>query len=125
MIAVFFDLVIESEDPPELDYDDDKEMELGTSGESYMMRVLDISNSVTKVKDNISAARRLQELHSAHEARDRNLAEEMCARVLTWSLWQIVLMLLVGITQVFFVKSLFEDSSSRSYKRFVPNFTNY
>ncbi|VVD05356.1 unnamed protein product, partial [Leptidea sinapis] len=46
---------------------------------TYMMRVSDIVESVIKLKENVSAARRLQELLSAHEARDRNLAEEMCA----------------------------------------------
>ncbi|KAJ2939478.1 hypothetical protein O0L34_g6299 [Tuta absoluta] len=121
--TVFFDLLISKEDEHDRDYeDDDKEMELGNAAETYMMRVRDISESVSRVKDNVSAARRLQELHSATESRDRNLAEEMCARVQAWSLWQIVLMIAVGITQVFFVRSLFEDSS-RSFQRFVPSFS--
>ncbi|KOB68360.1 Transmembrane emp24 domain-containing protein 5 [Operophtera brumata] len=50
--------------------------------ETYMMRVRDISESVSRVRDNMSAAKRLQELHSAHEARDRNIAEGLCARYL-------------------------------------------
>ncbi|XP_072941343.1 transmembrane emp24 domain-containing protein 5-like [Epargyreus clarus] len=121
--TVFFDLMIESEESPEKDYDDDKEMELGTAAETYMMRVRDISESVARVRDNVSAARRLQELLSAHEARDRNLAEEMCSRVLRWSMVQIFLMLMVGVTQVFFVKSLFEDAKNGTrFKRFVPSF---
>ncbi|RVE41747.1 hypothetical protein evm_013597 [Chilo suppressalis] len=70
------------------------------SAESYMMRMRDISESVSRVRDNVSTARRLQELHSAHEARDRNRAEEMCAKVMTWSMVQIVLMMTVGATQV-------------------------
>ncbi|XP_068625961.1 transmembrane emp24 domain-containing protein 5-like isoform X2 [Battus philenor] len=104
--TVFFDLMVETEDSSDKDYDDDKEMEM---------------ESVAKVKDNVAAARRLQELLSAHEARDRNLAEDMCSRVMKWSLWQIAVMLLVGITQVFFVKSLFQDPSSRM-RKYVPNF---
>ncbi|XP_050676671.1 transmembrane emp24 domain-containing protein 5-like isoform X2 [Leptidea sinapis] len=116
--TVFFDLMIDSEDSVNKDYDDDKEMEL----ETYMMRVSDIVESVIKLKENVSAARRLQELLSAHEARDRNLAEEMCARVLRWSMVQIVLMLIIGFIQVYFVKSLFEDPKSRSFKKLVPNF---
>ncbi|KPJ04722.1 PREDICTED: transmembrane emp24 domain-containing protein 5-like [Papilio xuthus] len=119
--TVFFDLMIETEDSPEKDYDDDKEMELGNAAETYMMRVKDISESVNKVKDHMATARRLQELLSAHEARDRNLAEDMCSRVMKWSLWQIAVMLLVGITQVVFVKSLFQEPNS-SIKKFVPNF---
>ncbi|XP_013135857.1 PREDICTED: transmembrane emp24 domain-containing protein 5-like [Papilio polytes] len=119
--TVFFDLMIETEDSPEKDYDEDKEMELGNAAETYMMRVKDISESVSKVKDHVSAARRLQELLSAHEARDRNLAEDMCSRVMKWSLWQIAVMLLVGITQVVFVKSLFQEPNG-SIKKFVPNF---
>ncbi|KPJ18792.1 Transmembrane emp24 domain-containing protein 5 [Papilio machaon] len=119
--TVFFDLMIETEDSPEKDYDDDKEMELGNAAETYMMRVKDISESVNKVKDHVAAARRLQELLSAHEARDRNLAEDMCSRVMKWSLWQIAVMLLVGITQVVFVKSLFQEPNN-SIKKFVPNF---
>ncbi|XP_059044907.1 transmembrane emp24 domain-containing protein 5-like isoform X2 [Achroia grisella] len=99
--TVFFDLMIDTEDVPEKDYDDDKEMELGNAAETYMMRVRDISECVTRVRDHVATARRLQELHSAHEARDRNLAEDMCSRVLTWSIWQILLMLFVGITQMY------------------------
>ncbi|XP_068625959.1 transmembrane emp24 domain-containing protein 5-like isoform X1 [Battus philenor] len=119
--TVFFDLMVETEDSSDKDYDDDKEMEMGNAAETYMMKVKDISESVAKVKDNVAAARRLQELLSAHEARDRNLAEDMCSRVMKWSLWQIAVMLLVGITQVFFVKSLFQDPSSRM-RKYVPNF---
>lgn len=52
----------------------------GNSAETYIMKVVDISEAVSRMKDHISTARRLQELHSAHEARDRNLAEEMCDR---------------------------------------------
>ncbi|KAL4714742.1 hypothetical protein ACJJTC_002601 [Scirpophaga incertulas] len=119
--TVFFDLLIENEDSVEKDYGD-KEMELGDSAETYMMRVHDISESITRVKDSVSATRRLQELHSAHEARDRNLAEDMCSRVMYWSLWQIVVMLVVGLTQVIFLKSLFEDKNSRSLKKLIPGF---
>ncbi|KAM3958649.1 transmembrane emp24 domain-containing protein 5 [Aphomia sociella] len=122
--TVFFDLMIDTEDEHDKDYDDDREMELGNAAESYMMRIRDISESVSRMKDNVSAARRLQELHSAHEARDRNLAEDMCSRVLTWSMWQILLMLFVGVTQVYFVRSLFEDKHSSGYKRFMPNFSS-
>ncbi|CAF4892138.1 transmembrane emp24 domain-containing protein 5-like [Pieris napi] len=118
--TVFFDLMIDNEDSQSKDYDDDKEMELGNAAETYVMRVRDISESVTRVKDNVSAAKRLQELLSAHEARDRNLAEDMCDRVLKWSLVHIVFMSLIGVFQVYFVRSLFEDSS-RSYKKFVPH----
>ncbi|XP_047542346.1 transmembrane emp24 domain-containing protein 5 [Vanessa atalanta] len=118
--TVFFDLMIENDDTNEKDYDDDKEMELGNAAETYMMRVRDISESVNKLKDNVSTARRLQELLSAHEARDRNLAEDMCSRVMSWSLGQIMLMMVVGVTQVYFLKSLFEDS--RGLKNLVPGF---
>ncbi|CAK1555958.1 unnamed protein product [Leptosia nina] len=119
--TVFFDLMIDNEDSQGKDYDDEKEMELGNAAETYVMRVRDISESVTRVKDNVSAARRLQELLSAHEARDRNLAEDMCDRVLKWSLVQIVLMSVIGVFQVYFVRSLFEDPSNRSFKKLVPN----
>ncbi|XP_026500933.1 transmembrane emp24 domain-containing protein 5 [Vanessa tameamea] len=118
--TVFFDLMIENDDTNEKDYEDDKEMELGNAAETYMMRVRDISESVNKLKDNVSTARRLQELLSAHEARDRNLAEDMCSRVMSWSLGQIMLMMVVGVTQVYFLKSLFEDS--RGLKNLVPGF---
>ncbi|XP_063390884.1 transmembrane emp24 domain-containing protein 5 [Cydia fagiglandana] len=121
--TVFFDLMTTSDDAPEHDYDEDKEMELGNSLESYIMKVRDISESITRVKDNVGAARRLQEAHSAREARDRNLAEEMNARVMTWSMWQIVLMIGVGITQVIFVRSLFEDKHSR-FRKLIPSFSS-
>ncbi|XP_052745948.1 transmembrane emp24 domain-containing protein 5 [Bicyclus anynana] len=119
--TVFFDLMVDSEEPEVKDYDEDKEMELGSSAESYMMRVKDISDSVSKLKEHVSAARRLQELLSAHEARDRNLAEDMCDRVLKWSLGQIIFMTVIGVTQVYFLKNLFEDPNNR-YQKMVPNF---
>ncbi|XP_045781529.1 transmembrane emp24 domain-containing protein 5-like [Maniola jurtina] len=120
--TVFFDLLIDTEEPEPKDYDDDKELELGTSAETYMMRVKDISDSVSKLKDNVSTARRLQELLSAHEARDRNLAEDMCDRVLKWSMGQIILMTVVGVTQVYFLKSLFQDPNNSNFQKMVPNF---
>lgn len=123
--TVFFDILVETEESEDKDYDTDKEMELGIAADSYLMRVSDISESVKRMSERISLARRLQDLQSAHEARDRNLAEEMCDRVLKWSLWQIVFMLVVGITQVFFLRSLFEDKNSNTgYKRFVPTFSS-
>lgn len=118
--TVFFDLMVDTEDNQDKDYDDDKEMELGNSAETYIMRIRDISESVTRVKDNVSVARRLQELHSAHEARDRNRAEEMCARVMSWSMVQIVLMMAVGVTQVIFLKSLFEENNTSSLRKLIP-----
>lgn len=120
--TVFFDILIENDEQEDRDYDDDKEMELGDAAETYMMRVRDISESVTRVKERVTTARRLQELHSAHEARDRNLAEEMCDRVLNWSVTQIFLMILVGITQVIFVKSLFEDRAV-TLTKLIPGFS--
>ncbi|CAB3231858.1 unnamed protein product [Arctia plantaginis] len=120
--TVFFDILIDNDEPEEKDYDDDKEMELGNAAETYMMSVKDISESVTRVKERVSTARRLQELHSAHEARDRNLAEEMCDRVMNWSISQIFLMIFVGITQVVFVKSLFDDKAM-TFRRLIPGFS--
>ncbi|KAG6463195.1 hypothetical protein O3G_MSEX013732 [Manduca sexta] len=122
--TVFFDLLIDTEEVEDKDYDEDKELELGNAAETYMMRVRDISESVNRVRDNVSAAKRLQELHSAHEARDRNLAEDMCDRVMTWSLAHMVVMMIVGIIQVLFVKSLFQDHRVTGFKRFVPNFSS-
>nr|XP_032526062.1 transmembrane emp24 domain-containing protein 5-like isoform X1 [Danaus plexippus plexippus] len=123
--TVFFDLLIENDEPHLNDYDEEKELELGNSAESYMMRVKDVLESVYKVREHVSTARRLQELLSAHEARDRNLAEDMCDRVMNWSLGQMILMLIVGITQhsqVYFLKSLFEDPTSRGFKKIMPDF---
>ncbi|GBP27189.1 Transmembrane emp24 domain-containing protein 5 [Eumeta japonica] len=98
--TVFFDVMINGADSDEKDYDDDKEMELNDGTQSYMVKVQDISESVTRVKEHMNTARRLQELLSAHEARDRNLAEEMCTRVMRWSLIQIVMMVAVGLMQM-------------------------
>ncbi|XP_073964008.1 transmembrane emp24 domain-containing protein 5-like [Choristoneura fumiferana] len=122
--TVFLDLLTRNKDLPDDDYDNDKEMELGNSAETYMMKVRDIAESVSRVRDNVGAARRLQELVSAHEARDRNVAEETCARVMTWSMWQIVFMIGVGVTQVIFVRSLFEERNSRSFRKYMQSFVS-
>lgn len=119
--TVFFDLLINNEDSEVDDYDDDKEMEIGNGLETYIMRVRDISESVRRVHDNIAGARRLQELISAHEARDRNLAEEMCDRVKNWCAAQLTLMVFIGLTQVIFVKSLFEEKNC-GVRKYLPSF---
>ncbi|XP_041968372.1 transmembrane emp24 domain-containing protein 5-like [Aricia agestis] len=121
--TVYFDLLIDNDENQDKDYDDDKELEMGgSSADVYMMRVRDISEAVGRMREHVAAARRLQDLLSAHEARDRNLAEEMCSRVMNWSIWQIIMMIVVSIIQVYVLRSLFEDQNSRSYRKLIPNF---
>ena len=53
------------------------------------------------------------------EAHDRSLMEENFTRVNTWSAFQLVVMIAVGLLQVFMIRSLFDERSSlhRIWKR--------
>lgn len=114
--TVFFELIIENEnDDNTSDHID--ELEGLTPEEVYELRVQDILDSIGKVRQQITKARQLQDLLKSFEARDRNQAEENFWRVNIWSSFQVFLMIAVGSTQLFLIKSLFETNhSAKGYK---------
>lgn len=65
----------------------------------------------SKVNVNLEKAQRVQNLFRAYELVDRNLMEESFERVNFWSVFNIFLMITVGVIQVYMIRSLFEDKS--------------
>ena len=69
-----------------------------------------------RMKDNLDKARNLQTVLKMFEARDRNVVESNFDRVNFLSCAQLVIMLIVGLTQVIMIRNLFNDSSRVSGK---------
>lgn len=108
--TVFFEIIIESEDEENESWDFDEYDSL-TPEELYDMKLQDIQDAISRVRGHLNKIRHLQDTVRAFEARDRNIAESNFYRVNSWSIIQIVIMLLVGIVQVIMLRSLFDDSS--------------
>ncbi|XP_035795982.1 transmembrane emp24 domain-containing protein 5-like [Anopheles albimanus] len=114
--TVFFELIIEREGEQEDTAWSDVDLLEGlTPEEFYEMKVQDMEDAIKRVRNNLTKARQLQDMLRSHEARDRNIAEENYFKVNVWSFFQILVMIAVGVLQVFMVKSLF-DTDSRAYK---------
>lgn len=78
-----------------------------------MTQIEDIQSAIGRVRAHLAKARQTQDLLKSFEARDRNVAEANFFRVNAWSVFQILMMLIVGGLQVFMVRSLFETDSSK------------
>ncbi|KAK2702054.1 transmembrane emp24 domain-containing protein 1-like [Artemia franciscana] len=109
--SVFFEILIEN------DQDESKEI----WGESNIPDVLldkmqdiafkGIQDYLTKVRDNLVHAERLQNYLRALEARDRKIAEASFARVNWWSSVFILVVICSSTLQVFLVRSFFDEQS--------------
>ncbi|XP_058118211.1 transmembrane emp24 domain-containing protein 5-like [Anopheles coustani] len=114
--TVFFELIIEREGEQEdAGWADIDLLEGLTPEEFYEMKVQDMEDAIKRVRNHLTKARQLQDVLRSHEARDRNVAEENYFKVNVWSFFQILVMIGVGMLQVFMVKSLF-NNDSRAYK---------
>ncbi|XP_068151609.1 transmembrane emp24 domain-containing protein 5 [Drosophila tropicalis] len=74
-----------------------------------------IVDDIGKIQVHLMRARQNQDSIRAHEARDRNLAESNYAMVNNWSLFQFLAMIVVGMLQVFMLRSIFH-TDGRFYK---------
>lgn len=107
MKTIFFELIIESENESEWDSEENPE---GLQPELvYELQLQDFEDILNEIRSHLKKARHFQDLIKSTEARDRNLAEENYFKVNTFSFFQLLLMLSVGIIQVVMVKSLFDD----------------
>lgn len=59
-----------------------------------------LQDMLHQIQTHLLKIRHIQELFRASEARDRNLAERNFSRINNWSLFQITVMLFVGVCQV-------------------------
>lgn len=107
--TIFFELIIENENDSEWDSDENPEgvqPELATE-----LQLENFEEILNEIRSHLKKAKHFQDLLKSTEARDRNVAEENYFKVNTFSLIQLILMLVVGIIQVIMVKSLFDDRS--------------
>lgn len=110
--TVFFGIMIENE----YDDDDDDIWDDGldasvTAEEIYEMKIEDIKDAMDRIRGHLTKSRFMQDQLRAYEARDRNIAENNCSKVNTWSLINILVMLITGTIQVVLLKSLFDEKS--------------
>jgi len=107
--TIFFELIVENENEQRNNLD--KILESMTPEEFYELKVQDIMEYIGRIRQQISKARQIQDVIRSYEARDRNIAEENFLKVNTWSTFQICTMILVGLLQVYLVKSIFKTNS--------------
>ena len=67
--------------------------------------------SFQRVIANLEKAQRFQNIFRVYEVIDRSLMESSFDRVNFWSVFNIIVLLLVGGLQVYMIRSLFEDKS--------------
>ncbi|KAK5930895.1 hypothetical protein CgunFtcFv8_027094 [Champsocephalus gunnari] len=66
-------------------------------------------DTINNVKARLGKSVHIQNVLRAFEARDRNIQESNFDRVNFWSITNLVVMMMIAATQVYLVRSLFED----------------
>ena len=67
--------------------------------------------SLKLIKERITKSKHLQEQIRAHEFRDRSIAERNFERINFWSLIQVIVMIVAGLSQVLMIRSIFDEKS--------------
>ncbi|XP_023027717.2 transmembrane emp24 domain-containing protein opossum [Leptinotarsa decemlineata] len=109
--TVFFELIVEGEEGNEWDSEEKFDFNAIQSEQMYELKIEDVQEIINSLRNQLSKARSLQDMIKSNEARDRNVAEENYFKVNTYSMFQLVFMLIVGFVQVIMVRSLFDDRS--------------
>ncbi|KAB0790156.1 hypothetical protein PPYR_15487 [Photinus pyralis] len=123
--TVFFDLFAESEDYwGNNEHFDFNIPDVVSEDEVYELKVEDIIETIGNVREHLTKARHLQDVFKSFEARDRNIVEENYFTINSFSFFQVIVMVTVGIIQVIMVRSLFDDRSkvSKIWKRLDPKY---
>ena len=68
-----------------------------------------LQDTINNVKARLGKSVHIQTVLRAFEARDRNIQESNFDRVNFWSITNLVVMMMIAATQVYLVRSLFED----------------
>ncbi|XP_036400436.1 transmembrane emp24 domain-containing protein 1-like [Megalops cyprinoides] len=104
---VFFEIILEGQGG---DAGGDDEWAGMVEPESMLgYKLEDIRESVESVHRRLERSRQMQTLLRAFEARDRNLLEDNLWRVSFWSCVNLLVMVGVALTQVYTLRSLFDD----------------
>eukprot|EP00092_Neocalanus_flemingeri_P004580 GFUD01004931.1.p1 GENE.GFUD01004931.1~~GFUD01004931.1.p1 ORF type:complete len:245 (+),score=48.80 GFUD01004931.1:259-993(+) len=115
--TVWFEIQVED---PEDDYDDDymdsEEWEnIKKNNEDtesmFEMKIDEIKTSVHDVRINVGKMRHFQFMLGAQMSKDTHQVGSNLEKINFWSVVHLLIMCLVGFTQVFMVKQLFEDKS--------------
>ncbi|XP_074492082.1 transmembrane emp24 domain-containing protein 5 [Sebastes fasciatus] len=101
---VFFELILDNMEREEEDWHNYIE---GT--DKLDMKLEDIMDTINNVKARLGKSVHIQNLLRAFEARDRNIQESNFDTVNFWSIFNVIIMMLVSSVQVYLVRSLFED----------------
>ncbi|XP_034085799.1 transmembrane emp24 domain-containing protein 5 [Gymnodraco acuticeps] len=103
---IFFELILDNMETEE-EQDDWKAYVQGT--DILDMKLEDIMDTINNVKARLGKSVHIQTVLRAFEARDRNIQESNFDRVNFWSITNLVVMMMIAATQVYLVRSLFED----------------
>ncbi|GFO01345.1 transmembrane emp24 domain-containing protein 5 [Plakobranchus ocellatus] len=120
--VVYFEIFVE--DGKDDDDDDDEEHKLAIKTDyKSMERQLDMTveqflGILDRSKKNLERSVQVQTLIRIHEAKDRNTQEANFYRVNFFSCFQLVVMVVVSLCQVFMIRSLFQDRRTVSGSSF-------
>lgn len=73
--------------------------------------VQNFTAALSSVDKRVQVMRQFQQISRGLESRDMNLLESNLNYVFTWSMAQVLVVVVSGVTQVYFVKSLFADGA--------------
>ena len=79
--------------------------------DDYGDEVEEMGASLKLIKERITKSKHLQEQIRAHEFRDRSIAERNFERINFWSLIQVIVMIVAGLSQVLMIRSIFDEKS--------------
>ncbi|NP_001090383.1 transmembrane p24 trafficking protein 5 L homeolog precursor [Xenopus laevis] len=105
--VIFFELILDHLNDEGNEQEDWKNYIMGT--DLLDMKLEDILETINSVKGRLTKSAQIQTLLKAFEARDRNLQESNCERVNFWSVFNLVVMVVVSALQVYMLRSIFED----------------
>ena len=102
---IFFELLLDNDGEGDMDYDD------LAPDDDYGDEVEEMGASLKVIKERITKSRHLQEQIRAHEFKDRSIAERNFERINFWSLVQMIVMIVAGLSQVLMIRSIFDEKS--------------
>jgi len=114
--VVYIEIITDTADPnwdklSDFGYDYDYDV-----ASVFELTLEEIKSSFDTVRGHLDKSIQTQRMLRAIEARDRSVAEDNFIRVNFWAPVQLVIMILVALSQVYFIRQLFGDSSSVTQK---------
>jgi len=106
--TVFFEIILEDKDgsSDDLQYDS-----MAVKAQEIAVAIETFRETATKMKNNLNNAEKYQTQLRSLELRDRSIMETNFEMINFWSFIHLSIMLIVGLLQVFMLRSLFEENS--------------